>query len=88
MREQKTFQAKVIEALQRKIPSPKCPLCQSVDWDVPAGAFTFHYQIRSQGSVSIMSNAHPCAAMICKVCGNTHFISLAVLDPSLAKEML
>jgi hypothetical protein len=88
MPEQKTLQAKIIEALQQKIPAPRCPLCRGVDWDVPGGVFTFHYQTRSQYGGSSFANAHPCAAMVCQTCGDTRFISLAVLVPELAKEFL
>jgi len=88
MADQSSFQSKVIAALQEKIPSPQCPLCGHSDWEVPPGAFTFRYQMRSEYGTSMHASAHPCAAMICKTCGNTHFISLAVLLPSLAKEYL
>jgi len=86
MADQPSLQEKIIAALQKKIPAPQCPLCKNYDWEVPGGVFTFHYQARSEYGSSSMANAHPCASMICKTCGNTHFISLAILDPSLAKE--
>jgi hypothetical protein len=88
MADQLSFQSQVIAALQDKIPSPRCPLCGHSDWEVPPGAFTFHYQMRSLYGSTMHANAHPCAAMICKTCGDTQFVSLAVLSPSLAKEYL
>ena len=87
MADQPTIQTRIIAALQEKIPNPICPLCGHTDFEVPVGTFAFHYKITSQFGTSIHNSAHPCAAMICQTCGNTLFISLAVLSPSLAKEV-
>jgi hypothetical protein len=83
-----TLQAKIIAALQQKIPAARCPLCRNSDWDVQPGTFSFHHQFRAGYTTSSTMSAHPCAAMVCKICGNTHFISIAVLAPELLKEVI
>jgi hypothetical protein len=72
-----SFQDRLIAALQETIPNSKCPLCQTSDWEVSPGTFTFRQHVRAGGSESI-GNALPSAALVCKFCGNTQFINLLI----------
>jgi hypothetical protein len=80
-----TYFDRVLAALNRKIPQPTCPLCGVSSWAVQDGIFTFHQEIKTQ-YVSSIGRGLPCAALVCQNCGNTHFINLAVLDPSILKD--
>jgi len=81
------FQNRIIAALRRKAPpAPHCPVCGVSDWAIQGGVFYHRESIRTEWSVSSSGSSLPCAAMVCKNCGNTHFLSLSVLDPDLLKD--
>jgi hypothetical protein len=80
------FQSKVIAALQRSIPGSKCPLCGHSDWAVQGGVYWFKESIRTPFAES-NAPALPSAAMVCKVCGNTHFINLQILGPEFKVDL-
>jgi hypothetical protein len=79
------FTRRVIEALDTKIPNSKCPLCHNSAWAVQYETVTFNLQVISTYATSY-GKGLPCAALVCTVCGNTQFINLNVLDPSIVKD--
>jgi len=75
------LQQHVIEKFREKWPDARCPICDSSDWGVQAGAYLFPQRIKTRTGAS-SGNALPSAALVCQVCGNTQFINLVVLDPN------
>lgn len=72
--------ARIIARLNQVAPNLKCPLCQTDNWVIANGyvflpvhqhSFAF---LRGGGSGEL-----PCAAITCKVCGNTHLLNLVML---------
>jgi hypothetical protein len=80
-----SFQDRFIKAVQKRIPDSRCPLCQSSDWEVEPGVFNFRERVRSQYT-DITGSALPSAALVCKVCGNVQFVSLAVYGDEFTQD--
>jgi hypothetical protein len=79
------IQNRIISALNAKNPQFLCPLCGKSEWAVHDGMFYHHQEIKAENITAISGRELPCAALVCKVCGNTHFISLEVLAPDLVR---
>jgi len=79
------FTQRVIQALDVKIPNSECPLCHNSAWAVQYETVTFNLQVKTSHTSSF-GKGLPCAALVCQVCGNTQFINLNVLDPSIVKD--
>jgi hypothetical protein len=72
--------AEIIEALKKLIPGdPKCPLCGHSQWAIQEGTFGFSHSVEIPGAAMHVSRAMPSVALVCTICGNTHFINVAVL---------
>lgn len=71
-----SFQDRFIAAIEKKIPKSHCPLCQSFDWAVEPGVYSFRQHISTEGGESYSNSLHS-AALVCRVCGNVQFVSLA-----------
>jgi hypothetical protein len=74
-----TLQERVITELNKKIPGAKCPLCGVTNWAVQPSTFYHHEEFRSGSTTASSARSLPTAALVCQNCGNTHFISLAIL---------
>ena len=72
-----SFQDRFIKAITERIPNSRCPLCQSSDWEVQPGVYTFRERTM-MGFSSSVGNGLPSGALVCKVCGNTQFVSLLI----------
>ena len=81
-----SFQDRFIKAIERKIPHSKCPLCQSSDWEVEPGVYTFRQHIRTDFGESI-GNTLPSAALVCNVCGNIQFVSVLAYGDEFKKDI-
>lgn len=81
-----TLQERIITALNKKIPGAVCPLCKVSNWAVQPSVFYHHEEFRSGSTTAISARSLPTAALVCQNCGNTHFISLAVLDATLVAD--
>lgn len=71
---------KIIAALNAKIPDSKCPLCGTNSWAVQDGFVLFPVQTNSR---QFAGQSMVCAAIVCMNCGNTQFINLQILDPTI-----
>lgn len=68
----------VIEALRSHARLGKCPACGSDHW-VMAGGFMTLPLADGAGGDPAGGSALPCAAIVCKHCGNTLLFNLVVL---------
>lgn len=80
-----TLQERLIIALNKKIPGALCPLCKVSNWAVQPSVFYHHEEFRGEVTTAVSARSLPTAALVCQNCGNTHFISLAILDETLVK---
>ena len=81
-----TLQERIIVAFSKKVASPVCPLCKVSNWAVQPSIFYHHEEFSSGSTTAISARSLPTAALVCQNCGNTHFISLTVLDPTLVRS--
>jgi hypothetical protein len=72
-----SFQDRFIKALEKTIPNSRCPLCQSSDWAVQPGVYSFRQHIKTEYGES-SGNGLPSAALVCNVCGNTQFVNVLI----------
>lgn len=65
----------IIEALRKKVPKAKCPLCHSGDWKVAPGfvGLTLQENIKS---MQLRAPTVPCAVIACTKCGNIQLLNL------------
>jgi hypothetical protein len=70
-----SFQDRFIKVLQQRIPNSHCPLCQSSDWAVQPGVYTFRAHVKTESGESYGTGL-PSAALVCNVCGNTQFVNV------------
>jgi hypothetical protein len=69
---------RIFDALSKRIPEGKmrpCSLCGTIDWLLGQGYVMISTQDDPTG-VALGGSAIPCVAVVCKNCGNTHFINL------------
>jgi hypothetical protein len=81
-----SFQDRFIAAIAQKIPNSRCPLCQSSDWAVQPGVYSFRHHISTDGGESY-GNSLPSAALVCNVCGNTQFVSVLAYGDDFKKDL-
>jgi hypothetical protein len=81
-----TLQERIIIAISKKAPGAVCPLCKVSNWAVQPSIFYHHEEFSSGSTTAISARSLPTAALVCQNCGNTHFISLTVLDPTLVRS--
>jgi hypothetical protein len=73
------FQLRVIAALKRKlVEDAVCPFCSNSKWGVQPGVYRIRQYVKTSSGES-SGDALPSAALVCMVCGNTHFMNLIVL---------
>ena len=72
----------IIARLNTIIPALKCPLCHTDDWIVATGLVFLRvdeYTDALSRGLTRNRGEMPCAAITCKVCGNTHLLNLLQL---------
>ena len=81
-----SFSERFIKAIQEKIADSTCPLCKSSDWEVESGVYRFRRHWRSDSGTSI-GDALPSAALVCRVCGNIQFVSVAAYGDAFNRDI-
>jgi hypothetical protein len=71
--------ARILERLQSKWASARCPMCGTNQW-----LMLGHVTLTLGDSVGdlpmvVRSQVMPCVAMICQTCGNTLLINIAII---------
>ena len=72
------FREQVLAALQAKVRSPTCEVCQTNNWGVADHPVGLNLTDLS-GNVVIPAPQIPAAALICSNCGNVRFHALGAL---------
>lgn len=73
---------RISKHLDELLPGMKCPLCHTDDWIIANGYVYLpveEYTDPLYRSVARKSGELPCAAITCKLCGNTHLLNLLAL---------
>jgi len=71
------LKAKILAAIKNKKDVIRCSVCQHWDWDMADGFATI--PLLSNVWTNDRKSGLPCAALVCKNCGNTLFINLVAL---------
>lgn len=72
-------QDRVLKTIKERIGGDiKCPLCGRVAWMFTDGVAVIHAQ-ESLSSSAIPDQGLPALPMVCRQCGNTHFLNVFAL---------
>ena len=72
---------RILAAIDERLPEGRvgpCPICGTTDWKLASGFVVLKVEARVRG-MAFGGPAIPCAAIVCKNCGNTHLMNLVVL---------
>jgi hypothetical protein len=82
-----SFENRVIKAITEKMGTDvRCPLCRVSDWAVQPGIYRFKQHVRTE-SLESYGDALPSAALVCKNCGNTHFLNLIAYGDTFKEDI-
>lgn len=70
---------RALRILHERMPNPMCPLCQHKEWTLDSEAFAFIVSQDDLKNIKLAGRGWPSLVMVCRHCGNTHLLNLAVL---------